>query len=125
MPTKTRQVKLARIKDHEIESVFSVLFELQLLKSDLFRDPEGNLFPLDQNYYTKLATCFDKDPFVFLQGICDLVSSVPIELFTANLYTLLDNCASESDTLDFNSDIKRGLELLEQQRNGETERKKV
>lgn len=56
MPTKTRQVKLARIKDHEIESVFSVLFELQLLKSDLFRDPEGNLFPLDQNYYTKLAT---------------------------------------------------------------------
>lgn len=115
-PTTTRQVKLARIKDYEIESVFSVLFELQLLKSDLFRDPEGNLFPLDQNYYTKLASCFDKDPFVFLQGICELISSVPIELFTANLYTLLDNCASESDTLDFNDDIKRGLELLKQQK---------
>jgi len=116
MPTETRQVTLPRIKDCEIESVFSVMFELQLLRSDLLRDPEGNLFPLDQNYYTNLASCFDKDPFVFLERICELISSVPIELFTANLYTLLNNCASESDTLDFNDDIKRGLELLKQQK---------
>ncbi|WP_333862585.1 hypothetical protein [Sphingobacterium sp.] len=117
-PTKTRQVTLARIKDHEIESVFGVMFELQLLRSDLFLDPEFNIFPLDQNYYPNLASCFDKRPFVFLQRICELISSVPIELFTSNLYTLLDNCASESDKLDFNNDIKKGLELLEQQRNG-------
>lgn len=120
-PTETtttkRQVTLPRIKDHEIESVFGVMFELQLLKSDLLRDPEFNIFPLDQNYYPNLAGCFNKDPFIFLQGICELISSVPIELFTANLYTLLDNCASESDTLDFNDDIKKGLELLEKHRN--------
>lgn len=116
--TTTRQVQLKRITDDQIKSVFNVLFEMSLLSEDLMQQPDGNVFPLNEEHYPVISMYFDRDPFVFLKRLCDLVSLVPFELFTANLYTLLDNCAADSEVLQLNDKILEGWKLLEEKMNG-------
>lgn len=118
-PTTTRRaVQLKRITDEQIKSVFNVLFEMSLLSEDLKRESDGYVSPLNEEHYPVVSKYFDIDPFVFLKRLCDLVSLVPFELFTANLYTLLDNCAADSEILELNDKILEGWKLLEEKMNG-------
>lgn len=104
-------LKLAKTSEKEIDSLFAILNEAEWLKREL---QNNFLEDIDFSEF-EIMQSFDKENTEqFLTDLVSHLSSIHFQRILFNCQTLLDNCADpDLDTLDFNKDIKRGLELLE------------
>lgn len=112
MATKTVGMKLAITSEEEILSLLRILNELESLwKYDL---QQSYLKDIDLSEY-EILKGFDKsDPEEFLSDLLKYLYEIHHSRILWNCDTMLKNCADlELDHLDFNPDIKRGLELVE------------
>lgn len=104
-------MKLAKTNHEEIDQLFNALNEVEwlskALKNQEFED-------VDFSEYEIMGK-FDKtSPEAFLNDLTHHLSAIHFQRILWNCRTLLDNCADpELSHLDFNSNIKAGLELLE------------
>ena len=111
MANETHQLKVAKSKDTEIERINLVLTEISWLGEELRSTPLSNI---DFSEYEVLSKFDKEDTEEFLVQICRTVKGLMYEKAIMNLQVLLENCADpELNHLDFNKDIKKGLELLE------------
>ncbi len=111
MAKVTRSLRIARVTETEISNLRNLLNDLQNLFGEL------NMLNLNEiviDKYETLKYLDENDSESFLRGVCFAISNSNFEKTLFNLVILLDNCADLNlEYLDFNKDIKRGLELLE------------
>lgn len=118
MPTVTHQLKLAKTSEKEINSLFDILNEIEgihkyQLNSFEFEDIDFEEYEIMKTFDSTTAEAFLLDLFRYL-------SSIHFQRILFNCQTLLENCADPNEsTLEFNSDIKEGLKLLEEKREKE------
>lgn len=106
----TQGMKLSKSTEKEIDRIVDLLNELDNLKDDLLHK---SIDDVDQSYY-EILHIKNKDSQEVLEHILRAIEGTNLRKALFNLSTLLENCADpECDTLEFNKDIKRGLELLE------------
>ncbi len=106
----TKGIKLSKSTEKEIDRIYDLLNDLNRLKEDIVYKNWDNI---DKSEY-EVLNIKDKDPEEALEYILKFIDGASIRKAIFNLSTLLENCADpECDTLEFNKDIKRGLELLE------------
>lgn len=109
------QLKLAKTSQAEIERLLDALNEVEWLAKELTRSHLSNI-EFDGEYYPMLSKFDKNDSEMFLEQLARHLSGIHFKRILWNALTLLENCADpDLDTLDFNKDIKRGLELLETQ----------
>lgn len=107
------QLKLAKTSQAEIDSLFAILNEAEWLKKEL---QNNFLEDIDFSEFEIMQSFDRENTEQFLTDFVSHLSSIHFQRILFNCQTLLDNCADpDLDTLDFNKDIKRGLELLEAQ----------
>ena len=112
MATETHTIKIGKSTKNEIKQISSLLQECTWLSKEMkFK----NLENIDFEGF-EILNHFDKNNAEdFLESLVKAISNLFYEKAIMNLYTLLDNCADKDlDYLDFNPEIKKGLELLEQ-----------
>ncbi len=108
------QLKLAKTSQAEIDSLFAILNEAEWLKKEL---QNNFLEDIDFSEFEIMQSFDRENTEQFLTDFVSHLSSIHFQRILFNCQTLLDNCADpDLDTLDFNKDIKRGLELLEAQK---------
>jgi len=104
-------MRLAKTNHEEIDRLQSALNEVEWLHKELkntdFEDVDFSEF--------EIMSKFDKTkPEAFLGDLVHHLAAIHFQRILWNCKTLLDNCADpELSHLDFNPDIKAGLELLE------------
>lgn len=109
-------LRVSKTNDDEIFKLNSLLNEIEGLSKD-FRSGRG-FDDIDWEDYEELSTLPKNDIEEFLIKLTHLISSVHFQRILFNCSTLLENCADpDLDYLDFNKDIKEGLNLLEKQNN--------
>ena len=107
-------MRLAKTTSEEIDSLQSALNEVEWLHKELkntcFDDIDFSEF--------EIMSKFDKTtPELFLGDLVHHLSAIHFQRILWNCHVLLDNCADPNlSHLDFNPDIKAGLELLEKHR---------
>lgn len=108
-------MKLAKSKEKEIEDINLFFREIAWLSDELnMNDYESSLINEDYELLSKFNT---ENAETFLSDICRHSKNLFWEKLIMNVQTLLDNCACpNSDTVDFNEDIKKGFSLLELQK---------
>lgn len=117
MPSTKKQMKLAITSSKEIMSLLTYLNELEGLYKYDFKN--NHLINCDLSEFEILKKFEKNCPEEFLEDVLKYLSNIHFQRILWNANTLLINCADLSkDTLDFNSDITRGLELLELQKAG-------
>lgn len=115
------QLRLAKTSEKEIDSLFAILNEAERLSNEL---KNNFLEDIDFSEFETMQYFDRENTEQFLTDFVKHLSSIHFQRILFNCQTLLDNCADpDLDTLDFNKDIKRGLELLEAQTQ-DTERQK-
>ena len=117
MSTKTHGMKLAITSSEEILSLMQFLNDLINLKEDLqSKEPSD----IDFSEYQVLGKSFffsKENHEDLLDSILSSLDNIHFQRILWNADTMLLNCADLSqDTLDFSPDIKRGLELLEMEK---------
>lgn len=111
----TQGMKVSKSTEKEIERIVDLLNELNNLKDDLLHKSIDNI---DQSDY-EILHIKGKDYEEVLEHILRAIDGSKIRKALFNLSTLIENCADpECDTLEFNKDITRGLELLELEKEG-------
>ena len=104
-------MRLAKTNHEEIYRLQNALNEVEWLHKELrntdFEDVDFSEF--------EIMSKFNKaTPETFLADLVHHLAAIHFQRILWNCKTLLDNCADpESSYLDFNPDIKAGLELLE------------
>ena len=102
-------MKLAITNEKEIMSLFDILKEIESI--DKYNE---NALDLNTDEYPILSELDNTNEEYFLYELINRLSSIHFYRILWNLLVLLENCADlTKDTLDFNPDIKKGLELLE------------
>lgn len=119
MGTQTKGMTVARATDQEIKEVNNLLNELESI-GRYYTGQEVIDVVKENKREFKVLSGFDReDSESFLRSLCDYVNNTRHNCVMFNLFTLMDNCADlESDTLDFNPTLKRGLELVELEKEG-------
>jgi hypothetical protein len=103
-------MRLARAKEEEIFQLRDFLSEIEEFGNN---ESYGDFYEVDWENYEVLSKINHKSPEDFIIGISDYLSKIHYRKILFNCSTLLENCADlELDYLDFNKDIKKGLELL-------------
>ncbi len=111
-------MKVGKTSEKEISELFNFMNELSWL-ADEFRT--GEFEHIDWNEFDILKTFDREDPNQFMSDLARYAKSLFYERVLTNCQVLLDNCADPNErTLEFNPDIKKGLELLESQKEGGT-----
>jgi len=119
MPTTTHTLKLSKTNEQEIDKLRDVLNEIQQItkhcdyedyddfKSEILGDED--FFSVSSKYIKEYDN-YQGFWMVMMKHLC----SIHLQRILMNCSTMLDNCADPNIShLDFNSDIKKGLELLE------------
>jgi hypothetical protein len=108
-------MKVAKTNDEEISRLNALLNEVEWLSKE-FRSG-SDFSDIDWEDYEQLCKLPKDDAEEFLKVLCHTIAGNHFQRILFNCSTLLDNCADPNlDHLDFNPDIKAGLELLEKQR---------
>ena len=119
MPTKTHHMKLAKTNQKEIDSLLDILNELESIrKYHYVHEYDDMIDEIDENKesFPILSGITDnKDlPQEFWMKVINQLTSIHFQRILLNCMTLIENCADpDKSHLDFNPDIKKGLELLE------------
>jgi hypothetical protein len=115
-------MKVTKTNTKEIQSLHKVLNELEWLHKEmqhtLFEDVDWSDFEvLSKLGLVKdrgLDLAEDRTAEFFVEDLVQHISKIHFQRILTNLETLLDNCADpDQKTLDFNPNIKKGLELLQ------------
>lgn len=110
---------VARATDKEIKQVNDFLNELENIGRYNRGEEVIDVIKEDTKYFKVLSALDCSDAESLLRDICNYVDGIRHSCVMFNLFTLMDNCADlESDTLDFNPTLKRGLELVELEKQG-------
>lgn len=108
-------MKLQKITEERISGISDFLNELSWLSQRMSCDDLESI-DLDEDFpiLNELMKRSNKDAESLLEAICHHVDRhLFYEQALFNLETLIDNCADpNNEVLDFNSDIKKGFELL-------------
>lgn len=105
-------MKLSKTNEEEISKLNSLLNEIEWLSKD-FRSG-SDFSSIDWDDYEQLSKFPTDDAEGFLEVLCHAISGTRFQRILSNCLTLLENCADPNlDYLDFNLNIKSGLELLE------------
>jgi hypothetical protein len=108
-------MKVAKTNDEEISRLNALLNEVEWLSKE-FRSG-CDFSDINWEDYEQLSKLPKDDSEEFLKVLCHKIAGNHFQRILFNCSTLLDNCANPNlDHLDFNSDIKAGLELLEKHR---------
>ena len=111
MATEHHKLKLAKTTEEEIHQLFTILNEVQQLRSDLSTTRFDNI---NWHEFEVLYEFNYEDPESFLEDLIEHISGIHFSRILMNCLTLLSNCADpDKDHVDFHPDIKKGLELLE------------
>lgn len=114
LTNKILHMKLAKTNHEEIDRLYNALNEVEWLHKEL-----KNADFEDVDFYEfEIMSKFDKSSAEsFLKDLVNHLSSIHFQRIIWNCRTLFDNCSNPAlSHLDFNADIKAGLELLEKQR---------
>ena len=108
-------MKVAKTNDEEITRLNTLLNEIEWLSKE-FRSG-SDFSDIDWDDYEQLSKLPKDDVEEFLKVLCHTIAGNHFQRILFNCSTLLENCADPNlDYLDFNPDIKAGLELLEKQK---------
>jgi hypothetical protein len=119
MATSTSTLKLAKATEKEISQVRDLLNELSALNKYYTYDEVIEVLKENEEEFPVLSKLDTTDNSEFLTDLCRHVANIRFECVMFNLSTLMDNCADPNlDHLDFNPDIKRGLQLLDLEEQG-------
>lgn len=111
-------MKITRVTEEEISEFNTLLSDIEWLSKEFSSGKD--LSEIDLDDYEVLSNLSKDDAELFLKSVCEKIACSPFKRILFNCMTLLDNCADpSSDTLEFNPDIKAGLELLDKQRKDE------
>lgn len=109
-------MKVAKTNVEEILSLHRVLNEVEMLHKELKR---YDFCAVDWDDYEVLKDfgvneeSGERDPEVFIEDLVRHLSGIHFQRILFNCEVLLSNCADpDQDVLDWNQDIKKGLELL-------------
>lgn len=109
-------MKVAKTNVEEILSLHRVLNEVEMLHKELKR---YDFCAVDWDDYEVLKDfgvneeSGERDPEVFIEDLVRHLSNIHFQRILFNCEVLLNNCADpDQDVLDWNPDIKKGLELL-------------
>lgn len=107
-------MKLAKTSPEEISSLNKVLNELEWLRDELSRG-SGNIEDVDLEDYEVIGTHIRMDSFEHaFNDLVKYLAGIHFQRILTNCQTMLDHCADpDQDTLEFNPDITKGLELLQ------------
>jgi len=105
------KLKLARATEKEIDDLWQFLNELTSLNNNIQMEHLGSI---DWDEYEILSD-FDHESYdTFMCDVVEYLSGLRHDKILFNLTTLMENCADlKSDVLDFNKEIKEGMELYE------------
>lgn len=119
MPT----IKVAKTNPEEIHKLYATLNELEWLHKELQRGEFDDVDWEDFEVLGKLGLVKDRGldnmehertAEFFLEDLVAELSGIHFQRILMNLDTLLHNCADpDAKTLEFNPNIKKGLELLQ------------
>ena len=110
---------VARATDKEIKQVNDFLNELKSIGRYNLGEEVIKVIKEDTENFKVLSALDCSDAESLLLDICRYVNGIRHSCVMFNLFTLMDNCADlESSTLDFNPTLKRGLELVELEKQG-------
>ncbi|SED11920.1 hypothetical protein SAMN04489761_4331 [Tenacibaculum sp. MAR_2009_124] len=119
MPTETKGMTIARAENKEIKQVNDLLNELESIGRYNRGEEVIDVIKEDNEFFKVLSSLDHSDPETLLRDICNYVDGIRHQCVMFNLTTLMDNCADlNKDTLDFNPELKRGLELVELEKEG-------
>lgn len=122
MGTTKVGMKLAITSPEEILKLIQFLNDLAQLKEDLSNNEPSEI---DFSDYDVLGRSFffsKEDHEDLLSSVLSTLDNIHYQRILWNADTMLRNCADLSkDTLEFNPDITRGLELLELEKKGQLE----
>jgi hypothetical protein len=108
-------MKVAKTNDEEISKLTTLLNEVEWMSKEFLRG--SDLSDIDWEDYELLWKLPKDNAEEFLKALCHTIAGNHFQRILLNCSTLLDNCADPNvEYLDFNPDIKAGLELLEKQR---------
>jgi len=108
-------MKVAKTNQEEISRLNTLLNELEWFSKE-FR-LGSDFSDIDWEGYEQLSKLPKDNAEEFLKVLCHTIAGNHFQRILLNCSTLLDNCADPNlKHLDFNPDIKAGLELLEKQR---------
>lgn len=126
-------MKVAKTSTEEILSLLRPLNELEWLHKELQRKDFENvewedyeiLGTMGTNASRGLDLATERDPVFFIEDLVRHLSKIHFQRILLNCDTLLNHCADpDAETLEFNADIKKGLELLREWVNAEPARRK-
>lgn len=111
MASTTRTMKLARTSEEEVNTLLSILNEVEQFADDL---KTYNFEDICLGDYPTLKK-FDADtPETFLEDLVRYISGIHFSRILWNTLTMLNNCADLSkNTLEFSPEITKALELVE------------
>ena len=116
MPTHT--MKVCKTTDKEIDSLFNILNEVEWLSDELKRVELEDVDYEDFEIFGKHIRTGDAE--TMLKDLVDHLAGIHFQRILTNLQVLLDNCADpDQRTVEFNPNIKQGLELLQKHRDTE------
>lgn len=108
MPTHT--MKLAKTSKEEINALNEVLNEVEWLHKELHRSDFDSVAWEDFDILGKFRL---NSPEEFLEDLVAKLSGIHFHRILMNCMAMLDHCADpDQDTLEYNPDIAKGLELL-------------
>lgn len=114
-------MKVAKTNPEEILSLLRPLNELEWLRKDLGR---MELADVEWDDYELLGQLRHSDPEEFLTDLVRLLTDIHFQRILLNCEVLLNHCADpNAETLEFNADIKKGLELLREWTNADIGRR--
>ncbi len=107
-------MKLAKTSSEEIKSLWDILNEVEWLQKELSSGYFSNINEVDFEDYPIMQKFRTDDDINFIYDLCWHISKIHFQRILMNCEVLLDNCADQnSNVLDFNEKIKKGLELYE------------
>jgi hypothetical protein len=107
-------MRLSKTTEKEIDSLMDLLIEVERFHDN---DRFNNLSNIDWSEYEILSK-FDHENYeTMFDDLIKHISNIHFKRILSNCTTLLENCADPNlDYLEFNPDIKMGLELLKTQK---------
>ena len=121
---KTLKIRLAKTNEQEILELTRFLSEIGALRQEIGFECFEDFFEsyqFDKEVFPVMSKIRNqsRDMEEFIMGVFSHLSNIHHWRILANCDALLRNCADpDNDVLDFNPEIKKGLELLEKSQKG-------
>ena len=115
-------MKISKTNEDEIYKLNTILCSLGQLSGEFYEE----IPDISWDDHDQVKDLVESDPRKLISLLCNALQEVNYSRILMNAVTMLSNCADpDLDHLDFNKDIKEGLDLLEKHRARQDERTKT